>query len=74
MPEAHGGAAPVPNLQGSWVPGSASRPRNDEGGRTHDTAPVRHWTAADRGAHEEMGFHAGWGQCAGQLAALVATL
>ena len=35
---------------------------------------VRHWTAADRGAHEEMGFHAGWGQCAGQLAALVATL
>ncbi len=38
------------------------------------TARVRHWTAADREAHEKMGFHEGWGQCADQLAALVAKL
>jgi uncharacterized protein YndB with AHSA1/START domain len=46
----------------------------DEGGKTRYTARVRHWTVADREAHEKMGFHAGWGICADQLAALVATL
>ena len=40
-------------------------------GGTRYTARVRHWTAEDRKLHEEMGFHAGWGQCADQLAALV---
>jgi len=44
----------------------------DEGGRTRYTARVRHWTAEDRETHEKMGFHQGWGQCADQLAALVA--
>ena len=44
----------------------------DEGGRTRYTARVRHWTAADREAHEAMGFHEGWGRCADQLAALLA--
>jgi uncharacterized protein YndB with AHSA1/START domain len=43
-------------------------------GRTRYTARVRHWTAADRERHEGMGFHAGWGQCADQLAALAKTL
>jgi uncharacterized protein YndB with AHSA1/START domain len=43
----------------------------DEGGKTRYTARARHWTAADRDAHEKMGFHQGWGQCADQLAALV---
>jgi uncharacterized protein YndB with AHSA1/START domain len=42
--------------------------------KTRYTARVRHWTAADRETHEKMGFHQGWGQCADQLAALVATL
>lgn len=42
-----------------------------EAGGTRYTAVVRHATAADRAAHEAMGFHAGWGQCADQLAALV---
>lgn len=42
-----------------------------EGGKTKYTARVLHWTVADREAHEEMGFHQGWGQCADQLAALV---
>mgnify|MGYP001302778254 FL=1 len=46
----------------------------DEGGRTRYTARVRHWTVEDREAHEKMGFHEGWGQCADQLAALVARI
>jgi uncharacterized protein YndB with AHSA1/START domain len=46
----------------------------DEGGKTRYTARVRHWTAADREAHEKMGFHEGWGRCADQLAALAAKL
>jgi uncharacterized protein YndB with AHSA1/START domain len=45
-----------------------------EGGKTRYKALVRHWTVADREAHEQMGFHKGWGQCADQLAALVKTL
>ncbi|MEJ0071889.1 MAG: SRPBCC family protein [Pseudomonadota bacterium] len=44
------------------------------GSQTRYTARVRHWTVADREAHEAMGFHTGWGQCADQLTALVATL
>jgi uncharacterized protein YndB with AHSA1/START domain len=43
-------------------------------GKTKYTARVRHWTVADRETHEKMGFHAGWGQCADQLVALVAKL
>jgi len=46
----------------------------DQGGKTRYTALVRHWTVADREAHEQMGFHKGWGQCTDQLAALVARL
>lgn len=41
-------------------------------GRTRYTARALHWTVADREAHEKMGFHEGWGQCADQLAALLA--
>ncbi len=33
----------------------------DQGGKTKYTALVRHWTVADREAHEKMGFHQGWG-------------
>ena len=46
----------------------------DEGGTTRYTARVRHWTVADREAHEKMGFHQGWGICADQLTALVARI
>jgi uncharacterized protein YndB with AHSA1/START domain len=35
---------------------------------------VLHWTVEDRDAHEKMGFHQGWGQCADQLEALVAKI
>ena len=41
-----------------------------EAGWTHYTIRARHWTAADREAHEAMGFHQGWGRCADQLARL----
>lgn len=46
----------------------------DEGGKTRYTARALHWTVADREAHEKMGFHEGWGQCADQLAALAAKI
>jgi uncharacterized protein YndB with AHSA1/START domain len=39
--------------------------------KTKYTARARHWTDADREAHEKMGFHAGWSQCADQLEALL---
>ncbi|WP_437998911.1 SRPBCC family protein [Sorangium sp. So ce185] len=45
----------------------------DQGGKTKYTARARHWTVADREAHEKMGFHEGWGQCAAQLEAVVRT-
>jgi uncharacterized protein YndB with AHSA1/START domain len=43
-------------------------------GQTRYTATVRHWTVEGREQHEQMGFHAGWGQCADQLAALAKSL
>lgn len=43
-------------------------------GKTRYTARVLHWTAEDRAAHEKMGFHEGWGQCATQLEALASTI
>jgi uncharacterized protein YndB with AHSA1/START domain len=45
-----------------------------DNGRTRYTARVRHWTIADREAHEKMGFHRGWPIATEQLAALVARL
>ena len=46
----------------------------DEGGKTRYTARVRHWSVADREAHEKMGFHEGWGLCTDQLEALAAKI
>ena len=42
-----------------------------QAGLTKYSARVRHWSVADREAHEKMGFHQGWVTCAEQLAALV---
>src|SRR5262249_2115213 len=42
----------------------------DEAGGTRYTARARHWSVADREAHEKMGFHTGWGIATDQLAAL----
>lgn len=43
----------------------------DLGGKTKYTALVRHWSVADREAHEAMGFEQGWGTATDQPAALV---
>lgn len=43
----------------------------NHGGKTQYTARVRHWSVADREAHEQMGFHGGWALCTEQLAAVV---
>jgi uncharacterized protein YndB with AHSA1/START domain len=42
----------------------------EEGGKTRYTARVRHWSVADKEAHEKMGFHDGWGVATDQLTAL----
>lgn len=46
----------------------------DLGGRTRYTARVTHWSAADREAHEKMGFYQGWGIATDQLLALAKEL
>lgn len=46
----------------------------EENGKTRYTARAVHWTVEDKEAHEKMGFHEGWGQCADQLNELVKTL
>lgn len=43
-------------------------------GTTRYIATVRHWSVADREAHEKMGFHQGWTICAHQLEALASKL
>jgi uncharacterized protein YndB with AHSA1/START domain len=43
-------------------------------GRTRYTARARHWTVDDCKAHENMGWHEGWGICAEQMADLARTL
>lgn len=41
-------------------------------GRTKATYIISHWTEEARQQHIEMGFTEGWGQCADQLAELLA--
>lgn len=43
-------------------------------GKTLYTARARHWNEDDLKAHEQMGFHDGWGQVADQLVELVRQL
>ncbi|EKF20932.1 SRPBCC family protein [Nitratireductor pacificus] len=43
-------------------------------GKTRYVARALHWTKEDLEAHEKMGFHEGWGQCADQLEAVAAKL
>lgn len=40
-------------------------------GRTLYTARALHWSAADCEAHEQMGFHRGWGESLDRLVSLV---
>lgn len=46
----------------------------DEGGQTRYHASAVHWTVEDCKAHEEMGFHVGWGIATDQLTELAKTL
>jgi len=43
-------------------------------GKTNYTARVRHWSVADREAHEKMGFREGWNIATNQLEALAQKL
>ncbi|HSI21855.1 MAG TPA: SRPBCC family protein [Methylophilaceae bacterium] len=63
----------------AWIPSdkpfmTAIITFEDEGGKTKYTARALHWNAEDRKAHEDMGFHEGWGKATDQLAALVENL
>ncbi|MDE1169040.1 MAG: SRPBCC family protein [Pseudomonas sp.] len=63
-------------FQPGWVPSprafmTAVITLEDVDGKTRYTARALHWTAADRQAHEEMGFHEGWGQSLDRLVELV---
>jgi uncharacterized protein YndB with AHSA1/START domain len=55
-----------------WVPAGPFMLRidefADEGGKTRYTATARHWTAEAAEQHAAMGFEAGWGAAADQLA------
>lgn len=44
---------------------------DDVQGRTLYTARALHWSAADCEAHEQMGFHRGWGESLDRLVSLV---
>jgi uncharacterized protein YndB with AHSA1/START domain len=39
----------------------------DAGGKTRYIARCQHWNAEDKAAHEQMGFHEGWGMVTDQL-------
>jgi uncharacterized protein YndB with AHSA1/START domain len=64
----------------AFIPGWIPSPRafmtavvtfEDVDGKTRYTARAQHWSAADRQAHEEMGFHEGWGESLDRLVDLV---
>lgn len=42
----------------------------DEEGKTRYTARARHWSVANKEAHEKLGFHQGWGVATDQLTAI----
>jgi uncharacterized protein YndB with AHSA1/START domain len=46
----------------------------DEGGQTRYKMTARHWSVADKEAHEAMGFQQGWGPATDQLTALAQTI
>ena len=59
-----------------WVPSprafmTAVISLEDLHGKTRYTARALHWSAADCAAHEEMGFHQGWGESLDRLVQLV---
>ena len=66
---------------GDWKPSDAKpfmvgeiTMMDDPAGGTHYVARVRHWSADDATAHEQMGCRAGWTASTEQLEALARTL
>lgn len=61
-------------FKGDWVPSGpfmlGIMTFDADGDGTRYTATVRHWTEEALKQHEAMGFEAGWGAVAAQLAAL----
>ena len=60
----------------AWVPSekpfmTAVLTFEPEDGKTRYTAIARHWSAEDKEAHEQMGFHDGWGKATDQMEALL---
>lgn len=60
----------------AWVPSekpfmTVAITFEEQDGNTNYMAVARHWTEADREAHENMGFHEGWATVTDQLAALL---
>jgi uncharacterized protein YndB with AHSA1/START domain len=65
-------------LDADWQPRGPNMVRIDafeaDGTGTRYTATARHWTADAKAQHEAMGFEAGWGASADQLAAVARRL
>jgi uncharacterized protein YndB with AHSA1/START domain len=65
---------------GDWVPKDGAPfmvgtvTFEPEGTKTRYTTTVRHWDAATKEKHAQMGFEEGWGIVAGQLEALAKTI
>lgn len=64
----------------SWIPSGKAFMVGDielndtRDGHTAYIARARHWSIADRQAHEKMGFHEGWSVAAAQLEKLAQSL
>ena len=63
----------------AWVPSQkpfmvVTLTFDEDNGGTRYIARVGHWTVEDRQAHEQMGFHQGWGLCTDQLEALARSI
>jgi uncharacterized protein YndB with AHSA1/START domain len=59
-----------------WIPSgkpfmAAEVTLEERGGKTLYTARAMHWSKEDHKAHEDMGFHDGWGQSLDRLETLV---
>ncbi len=63
----------------AWIPSpepfiTVSLTFEEQQGKTRYSVRVLHWSVEARKRHEAMGFHEGWGQCADQLAELLAKI
>jgi uncharacterized protein YndB with AHSA1/START domain len=66
-----GGYRPAPDMGAAGLPFTGVLTFEPHGTGTKYTARAMHRDEAGRKAHDEMGFHHGWGQCLDQLVALM---